>query len=200
MIVDSKRKNAKAPPLRRQRPRSRSTPRRTGGFRWVRRGYGRLYVMLLALLAYGFWAGGEPEILAGRVSVIDGDTLRLGSDSIRLRGIDAPEIRQFCGRGGLDYRCGADARDHLIGLIGSNPVECTVTDTDRYARKVARCLSNGRDLGLEMVRAGHAIADGAYEQEEAAARRALLGIWEGEFERPDAWRATFGEARSGQDE
>lgn len=200
MIVDPKRKIAKAAPLRRQRPRSRSIPRRTGGFRWVRRGYGRLYVMLLGLLAYGFWAGGDPETVTDHAYAIDGDSLRMGGDEIRLQGIDAPEMGQFCRRGGLDYRCGVEAREEVIRLIAGHRVECTVSETDQYARKVSRCLANGRDLGLEMVRSGYAVAYGGYEQEEATARRALLGIWAGEFMRPDEWREVSAELLAGRDE
>jgi endonuclease YncB( thermonuclease family) len=156
--------------------------------------------MLLGLLGYGFWAGGETETVTDLAYVIDGDSLRLGDHEIRIQGIDAPEMRQFCRRGGLDYRCGVEAREAMIALIGDHGVECTVSDTDRYGRKVARCLANGRDLGLEMVRLGHAVAYGGYEQEEAAARRAGRGLWGGEFTPPNEWRAASSEQRPEQDE
>ncbi|MFG1278249.1 thermonuclease family protein [Xanthobacter autotrophicus] len=38
------------------------------------------------------------ESLAGRASVIDGDTIEIHGTRIRLEGIDAPESRQTCTR------------------------------------------------------------------------------------------------------
>lgn len=146
--------------------------------------------MLAVLLALGFWVGRQMETVIEQAYVIDGDSLRLGEEEIRIAGIDAPEMRQFCRRGGLDYRCGVEARDAMVALTEGHEISCSVSEIDRYGRKVARCLANGLDLGLEMVRSGHAIAYGAYELEEAAARRAGIGIWAGEFVRPDIWRAT----------
>lgn len=135
----------------------------------MRRGYGRLYIMLAVLLAFGFWSGRQMETVVDQAYVIDGDSLRLGEDDIRILGIDAPEMRQFCRRNGLDYRCGVAARDAMVALTAGHEVACTITETDRYGRKVSRCLANGLDLGLEMVREGHAVAAGAYEAQEAAA-------------------------------
>jgi endonuclease YncB( thermonuclease family) len=39
-----------------------------------------------------------------------------------------------------------------------------------------------------MVEEGFAVAFGAYQIEEAAARSARRGIWASEFERPQEWR------------
>jgi endonuclease YncB( thermonuclease family) len=200
MIVDPKRKKTTAPlrppPLSRPRPHARRARRP----RWLRRGHWRLYIMLIGLLAYGFWSGRMEEAIVDQAFVIDGDSLRLNGVEIRIHGIDAPEMRQFCQRGGLDYRCGVEAREAMIDLTQGHSVECTVLEDDRYGRKVSRCLADGFDLGLEMVRAGHAVAYGAYETEEAAARRAGLGIWAGEFIQPQEWRATNMQERDVRDE
>ncbi|RYG08363.1 MAG: thermonuclease family protein, partial [Caulobacteraceae bacterium] len=42
--------------------------------------------------------------LIGRATVIDGDTLEIGSQRVRLWGVDAPEGRQSCMRDGQAYR------------------------------------------------------------------------------------------------
>jgi len=41
--------------------------------------------------------------------VIDGDTLEIHGQRIRLHGIDAPESRQLCRLDGKPWQCGKDA-------------------------------------------------------------------------------------------
>ena len=50
---------------------------------------------LLSLVLVAAGAG-----ISGKASVTDGDTLRIGSERIRLHGIDAPESAQRCRAGG----------------------------------------------------------------------------------------------------
>lgn len=142
------------------------------------------------------------QILTGPARVVDGDTLEVQGQKVRLHGIDAPEIRQTCTRAGKVWACGVAARRHLEELIARRPVTCTKTDTDRYGRIVARCFVDlsatpGRphvhlDLGGWMVRNGHAIAYTRYSTDyvpqETAARGARLGLWSGTFVPPAEWR------------
>ncbi len=51
--------------------------------------------------------------VAGVASVIDGDTLEIHGQRIRLHGIDAPESRQLCRLDGKPWQCGKDAARHL---------------------------------------------------------------------------------------
>ena len=41
--------------------------------------------------------------------MIDGDTIEVHGQRIRLHGIDAPESRQLCRRDGTPWQCGKDA-------------------------------------------------------------------------------------------
>ena len=146
-------------------------------------------VALAGLVAAGWFARRESADITGPAQVIDGDSLRVAGVEIRLYGIDAPEYRQYCFRRGRPWACGVDATRTLRALIAARPVACRRHEEDRYGRTVASCAVDGRDLGAAMVAGGHAVAYGAYQLEESAARNAGRGIWSSRFEPPAAWRA-----------
>lgn len=136
------------------------------------------------------------EIRAERVHATDGDTLTLDAKVYRIQGIDAPEYRQTCKDAkGLDWPCGKAARAQLVALVTPGSLVCQPQAQDKYGRSVVRCSSaTVPDIGAAMVQAGLAInfggfADGPYIDEESEARQAKRGIWQGEFDRPEDWRA-----------
>ena len=47
--------------------------------------------------------------VTGPARIIDGDSLEVASERIRLHGIDAPECRQICFIDGKRWQCGKDA-------------------------------------------------------------------------------------------
>jgi endonuclease YncB( thermonuclease family) len=124
----------------------------------------------------------------GRPVVNDGDSLTLGTERVRLRGIDAPEYAQNCQRNGIAYACGRKAREALVQAVGGRPVSCSGSERDRYGRLLAYCTAGKIDLNRAQVEAGWAIAYGGYEAEEAKAKAKGAGIWAGSFERPQDWR------------
>jgi endonuclease YncB( thermonuclease family) len=151
---------------------------------------------LLALLAVRLEHMAS-ESHAGVARVNDGDTLSIGSERIRLYGIDAPELDQNCRMDGEIYPCGRDARDALVRLLGNRALVCTGRQRDRYSRLLATCMAGEENVNRSMVVLGWAVAYGAYESEERAARRAEAGLWAGSFDRPDEWRVMHGEAADG---
>ena len=91
----------------------------------------------------------KPQIIKGPAYVVDGDTLIIKQNQIRLFGVDAPEY-------GHPY--GKSAKYKLMALCKGQEVTAEVTDTDTHGRKVARCsLGDGRDLSAEMVKLGLAL-------------------------------------------
>lgn len=132
--------------------------------------------------------------LVGRASVIDGDTLEIHGQRIRLEGIDAIESSQPCTHRetGQNWRCGQRAALWLSDLIGAKTVTCASAGTDRYKRVLAHCSVGGQDIGAAMVRNGWAMAyvrySDRYEPEEAEARKDGVGIWQTEFDPPWNWR------------
>ena len=146
-------------------------------------------VALAVLAATGWFVRREAADITGAAQVIDGDSLVVAGVEIRLFGIDAPEYRQYCFRRGRPWACGVEATRTLRALIAARPVACRAREEDRYGRTVATCSVDGRDLGAAMVAGGHAVAYGAYQVEERAARNAGRGIWSSRFEPPAEWRA-----------
>jgi len=133
------------------------------------------------------------QVISGRASVIDGDTLDIHGARIRLYAVDAIESRQRCVRpDGSDWRCGAVAAQALQQKIGSAPVECQVRNKDRYDRFVAKCFQRGEDLNAWLVASGWAVAYRQYGKDyvsqESAAKAAKRGIWASQFVMPWDWR------------
>lgn len=149
-------------------------------------------IVLLALAAARFQPGTEP--VEGTMSAVDGDTLRFGERRIRLLGIDAPEIGQMCRQGDIEQACGRNAARFLRDLIGGGPVACELAGRDRYGRDLGECRAGNILLNREMVRAGLALAYGAFEGEQALAQAERAGLWGMEFETPAEFRREQGMA------
>ncbi|MEP0585403.1 MAG: thermonuclease family protein [Roseibium sp.] len=130
----------------------------------------------------------------GSFRVIDGDTIELGREKIRLDGIDAPELAQSCNTSqGKTWPCGRASRRFLERLVETGQVTCTGSQHDAYDRRIATCHVRGRNLNSEMIRSGHALAfrrySTAYVMEEETARLGQKGLWAGTFEAPWDYRA-----------
>lgn len=150
-------------------------------------------IVLAAAVAIVLAGTASAADISGPARVIDGDTLVIGTQHIRLFGVDAPERAQACGDGSGVVMCGQDATRALRALVGATDVSCERKGTDRYARTVAVCRVGGLDIGAEMVRAGHAIdyrqySHGAYAAQQAEAQRNKAGIWASDFVDPATWR------------
>jgi len=131
--------------------------------------------------------------ISGLPRVIDGDTIEISGERIRLHGIDAPETRQSCvGVDGKQWDCGRQSTSVLTSLIGGRPIICKGRQRDRYKRLIAVCFADRKDLNAEMVRQGWALAYRKYSTDyvvqENVAQSEKSGIWSGQFVSPWDWR------------
>jgi endonuclease YncB( thermonuclease family) len=132
--------------------------------------------------------------ITGPAKVREGDQIQIGASKIRLGGIDAPAVDQLClNNSGERWTCGAAARDELIKHTDGKDWTCHVRQAaDRRGRVVARCEVNGEDVQKWMVKNGWALSYARvshdYDADEAAAREAKAGIWQGAFIAPWDWR------------
>lgn len=128
--------------------------------------------------------------------VSDGDTLWVRPQaggkprSVRLDGIDAPELCQAYGE---------TAREVLATRALGQTVQVRVRVHDDYGRALAHVGLHGEDLGGWLVRHGHAWSyryrgqSGPYSRLEARARSQRLGLFaEGLPERPREFRRRHG--------
>lgn len=131
-------------------------------------------------------------IVGTAARAIDGDTLELAGQRIRLHGIDAPETQQVCQRRGQPYDCGREAQRRLASALAGREVRCVVRGRDGYDRLLAVCHAGGVDLGEAMVRNSWAVAYRRYSDDYVGAERDARarggGLWGGGFEAPEQWR------------
>lgn len=158
---------------------------------------------LLAALASGNAFGQsahDPYVpISGLAEPVEGDVLAVNGMLVRLYGLDAPELGQFCtARDGRPYDCGLAARNILGRLIGDRMVDCTLFSRLPSGAEVGACTVGGNDLGALMVMSGWAFSARAlsnrYEPHEAAAQAGARGLWSGRAKRPWVWRQEQAEA------
>ena len=132
------------------------------------------------------------NLFASHVTVIDGDTIRLGDVKIRFSGIDAPEINQTCVASEGKVACGKISRDLLIEKVTNNKISCTDEGKDFYGRVLGECFVNGEALSAYLVREGFAFAyrkySNKYIEDEEYAKFNKLGMWSMEFQYPWDYR------------
>ena len=144
-------------------------------------------------------------------NAIDGETLFLRGVEVKLFGMDAVESDQVCQDGdGLDYPCGRRATLALQALLQKSQVVCFPLFAVNAQRVVAACelVDAGQDMPTDprdfiggggpnnlsriMIAKGHALGVGmgaeSFQEEQSRAQQRRLGIWQGPFQLPSAWR------------
>ena len=101
------------------------------------------YKILIFCTIFFFQQNSFALIFEGIPKVIDGDSLEINNNKIRLFGIDAPERKQICKKPYLiisflnfqrNYECGLMATNQLKKFINNRAIKCTSKNKDRYNR------------------------------------------------------------------
>ena len=126
--------------------------------------------------------------ISGTALIVDGDTISISGNKIRLSGIDTPEKNQTCRKASVTWRCGYEATETLRNWTYTKEVRCVGETKDRYGRLIANCFVDGYNVNARLVYEGLALAYRKYSEqyvpEEDRARAAKRGMWAGEFVAP----------------
>ncbi len=127
----------------------------------------------------------------GQINVLDGDSILINGENVRLKGIDAPEYMQICYEGKKEIKCGKQSKKFLQSLI-KGKIECKKEGKDKYNRWLATCYCNGKDLAEQMVAEGYALSYAQYGDEYALQQKQAMknkkGIWKTKFMNPSLYR------------
>ena len=96
-----------------------------------------IFFIILLLSNYS-----KAKTIIGKAKIIDGDTIHININKIRLHGIDAPETKQTCKIESQDWFCGKQSTKELKKLINNQNVECRANDIDIY---------NGSDSSIDKL-------------------------------------------------
>lgn len=154
----------------------------------------RAIIAVFAVLLVSF--GAAAEVVRGKASIADANTLVINGQRLRLAGIDAPESNQRCKLpSGIEWFCGRAAAQVLFTIAHERQAVCTTLASRRAddGGFLAYCTIATVDVGSEMIRRGMAWAgtdaSAEYRSFEAAAAKAKRGIFQTPTERADAYRA-----------
>ena len=116
-----------------------------------------MHLFIVAIIFLFSWPANAD--VTGAARVVDGDTIVIVGERIRLHGIDAPELKQTCKTRKLkDQQCGLLAKQALEKLIRGQDVVCKGKKRDRYKRLIAVCYVGPFNVNEQMVTDGWALA------------------------------------------
>jgi hypothetical protein len=108
---------------------------------------------------------------AANINLVDGDTIKIGRDTIRIVEIDAPETyKPRCER---ERILGYETKERLRQLLDAGDVTYEPTGIDRYGRTLARVYAGGVNVGEQLMMEGKALR----YRPGAEAKAERLAIW-----------------------
>ena len=121
-----------------------------------------------SLLLAALVAASVSPTFAGNVTIIDGDTIAVGHERIRILSIDTPET--FRSRCENELVLGLRAKERLRELLDSGDIRIERDGQDRYRRTLANVFAGDIDVGETLIREGYALR---YEPGRVAKLRRL---------------------------
>jgi endonuclease YncB( thermonuclease family) len=108
---------------------------------------------ILIVAASLLWA--LPALAQTKPVAIDGDTIAVGAERIRIIGLDTPETYQpHCEK---EQAAGFLATGRLQHLLNMRKVTIKRTGIDKYGRTLAKVLVGAEDVAEVMIREGVAV-------------------------------------------
>ena len=95
-----------------------------------------IYYIIFFFISFSFsvsYSADTSRSISGEADIIDGDSIKIKGQSIRLVGIDAPEKKQLCKKPYLSlfiftfsksYRCGETSTNSLKKFINNQIILC----------------------------------------------------------------------------
>jgi endonuclease YncB( thermonuclease family) len=142
-------------------------------------------IPLALIVAALFTCASNPayaQTISGRPTVLDGETLEVRGQRIKLIAVDAPDDHVCEATDDARWRCGPRAATALAELLEEAVVTCTPRDRDLLGRPIATCSLGAIDLSLWLIRNGLArdassAPNGKYRQAQDEAQSARRGMW-----------------------
>ena len=150
-------------------------------------------IFILILCSIFISLGSNNAFSGQKIKVIDGDSIELNGERIRLEGIDAPEYTQYC----FDYKkekydCGIKSKEYLEKIVMVEDFYCESMGKDKYNRTLSVCYANGQNVNEAMLAAGWAVVyrsqNPIYNMAQLRAKRQKNGIYRGKYIAPELYR------------
>lgn len=109
--------------------------------------------------------------LAVPCHAIDGDTIKCGTERIRLLGIDAPEMPGHCRRGRVCVEGDPYASKDALAAMLKGTVRIDRVGYDHYGRTLALVEAGGRDVICAQLRDGKARYKAWYDENAQVSHR-----------------------------
>ena len=158
---------------------------------------GRLLVIVILIVSLAWPAAAQEH--SGIPRVVDGNTIIINFQIIRLHGIEAPNAEQLCEIDGESWLCGWEATNALAHIVGQHWVSCRQNRLNEGGVVGATCFAgNVLNINAWMVRNGWATAQNQtntrFLQLEILARQEKIGIWRTKYKNTEHLRHSINES------
>ena len=157
----------------------------------------RLLIIVLLIVSLAWPAAAHED--SGIPRVVDGNTIIINFQNIRLHGIEAPNAGQLCEIDGKSWLCGWEATNALAHIVGRHWVSCRQNGLNEGDVVDAICFAgNVLNINAWMVRNGWATAqndtDTRFLQLEKLAQEEQIGIWRTKYKNTEHLRHSINDS------